>query len=317
LAGEPSTPERAAALVGRGVLPPHFLDVSDRLRRLSEAVGTECPARGRFSPAPVLVAGGTDLFITRAEELRDADLSFLSRRADLREIRLEDGVCRVGAAAPLADVEESPVLRRVLPGLGRHFARIASPAVRNRATVGGNIVNASPAGDLSVIFLALDASLVLREGRRRRVLPLRDFFRGYKLLDLGADEMVAEIAFPVPDAATRFHFEKVGRREYLDIAGVSTAARLRVQNGRILDARVAAGSVAPVPLYLRTTSAFLEGRPVTAATARAAADMAASEASPVDDVRGSAEYRRALLSRLILAHFLTLFPERIREEDLG
>jgi len=316
-ASGPSSPERTAALVERGVLPPHFLGVPERLRRLSEAAGIEGSADGRPAQAPVLVAGGTDLFVVRADELRDAELTFLSRRADLQGIRLEDGVCRLGAATTLADIEASPLIEGLFPGFGRHLARIASPPVRNRATVGGNIVNASPAGDLAVIFLALNASLVLGRRPRPRVLPLRDFYRGYKAVDLAPEEVVAEITFPAPDAATRFHFEKVGRREFLDIAGVSTAVRLRVQADRILEAHVAAGSIAPVPLFLRKTSAFLEGRPVSPATARAAADLAVSETSPLDDVRGSADYRRALLARLILAHFLALFPERVREEDLG
>jgi xanthine dehydrogenase small subunit len=129
--------------------------------------------------------------------------------------------------------------------------------------------------------------------------------------------MITEILFPIPDAATHFNFEKVSRREHLDIASVNTAIRLTVRDDRIVEAHAAAGSVAPVPLFLRTTSAFLIGRPISAATARAAAAEAGNEISPISDVRGSAEYKRALLPRLILAHFRRLFPDRIREEDLG
>jgi xanthine dehydrogenase small subunit len=317
LAGGPSSSARVAALVERRVLPRYFLDVPARLRALVEAAKAGVSGEEDGTRSPVFVAGGTDLFAGRADELRGAELTFLSRRDDLQDIRLEDDECCLGAATPLSAIEASPLIRRLLPGLSRHFARISSLPVRNRATVAGNIVNASPAGDLSVIFLALNASLVLKRGARQRTIPLRDFFRGYKVFDLAADELIVEIRFPVPDTATRFNFEKVGRRLNLDIASASSAIRLRLQDGRIVEAQASAGSVAPVPLFLRKTAAFLPGRPISAATARAAAAVAGGEISPISDVRGSADYKRALLQRLILAHFLTLFPDRIREEDLG
>ena len=312
-----SASARIAALVARRVLPRYFLDVPARLHALAEAASAQASGDDHEARSPVLVAGGTDLFVTQADQLRSAGLDFLSQRKDLQGIRIEDGQCRIRAATPLTAIETSPVIRQWLPDLGRHFRRIASLAIRNRATIAGNIVNASPAGDLSVLFLALNATLVLVRGDQRREVFLRDFFRGYKVLDLAADEMIAEIRFPVPDAATRFHFEKVGRREHLDIASVSSAIQLRVRDDRIVESHVAAGSVAPIPLYLRSTVAFLQGQPISAATAREAAAVASGEISPISDVRGSADYKRALLQHLLLAHFLALFPERVREEDLG
>jgi xanthine dehydrogenase small subunit len=287
----------------------------------SSAVAEIVPAKveGEEGEAcsPILVAGGTDLLVTRADELAAAELTFLSRREDLQGLRVEGGHCRIGAATSLSAIEASPVIRGLFPDWGRPFDRIASRPIRNRATIAGNIVNASPAGDLSVMFLALNAAVVLAHGDRKRTVALRDFFRGYKVLDLAADEMIAEILFPVPDAVTHFNFEKVSRRDHLDIASVNSAIRLTVRDDRIVEAHAAAGSVAPIPLYLKKTSAFLGGRPIAAATARGAAAEAGNEISPISDVRGSAEYKRALLPRLILAHFLRLFPDRVREEDLG
>ncbi|MDP2914286.1 MAG: FAD binding domain-containing protein [Candidatus Aminicenantes bacterium] len=347
-ARELSSSARITALVMRQVLPRYFFDISARLRgleaaemnprvksgaltrdlntRLSAAEAdpqtkpgapAAAPGEEHEARSPILVAGGTDLFVTQADQLRDAELMFLSQREDLQGIRIEDNFCCIRAATPLTAIEASPIIRRLFPDLGRHFARIASLPIRNRATVAGNIVNASPAGDLSVMFLALNATVVLARGKRQRRIWLRDFFRGYKTLDMAADEMIVEIRFPVPDAATRFDFEKVGRRVHLDIASVNSAIQLRVRDDRIVEAHAAAGSVAPVPLYLRNTVAFLQGQPISAATARAAAAVAGSEISPISDVRGSADYKRALLQRLLLAHFLTMFPGRIREEDLG
>jgi len=298
-------------------LPPYFLDIPARLQGLAEAAAAQAAEEEHEALSPVLVAGGTDLFVTQADKLRDAELTFLSRREDLQGIRIEGDTCCIGATKTLTAIEASPIIQRWLPDLGRHFAQIASVPIRNRATLAGNIVNASPAGDLSVILLALNATVVLARGDRQRTVLLRDFFRGYKVLDMAADELITEIRFLVPDAATHFNFEKVSRRVHLDIASVSSAIRLRVRDDRIVEAHAAAGSVAPVPLFLQKTSTFLHGRPISAATAREAALVAGGEISPISDVRGSADYKRALLPRLILAHFLTLFPERIREEDLG
>ena len=313
----PSSSALIAALVERRILPRYFLDIPSRLQDSAKAVKASPPKELHEPRVPVLIAGGTDLFVTQADKLRDAELAFFSRREDLQGIRIEDNFCCIGAATPLVDIEASPIIQRLLPDLGRHFARVSSVPIRNRATVAGNIVNASPAGDLSVIFLAMDASVILARGEERRTVKLNDFFKGYKVLDMAVDEMIVEIRFPAPDADTRFNFEKVARRGHLDIASVNSAIQLRVRDDRIIGAHAAAGSVAPVPLFLRKTAAFLQGRPISAATARAAADIAGSEISPITDVRGAADYKRALLKRLILAHFLTIFPGRIREEDFG
>jgi xanthine dehydrogenase small subunit len=311
--GQPQA-ARIAALVARRVLPPYFLDIRERLRSLA---ADGAAAQKVELHSPVLVAGGTDLFVTQADPLRDAELTFLSQREDLQGIRLESDICRIGAATPLTAVEASPLIRQMLPDLAASVGRIASVSIRNRATLAGNIVNASPAADMSIMLLALNATLVLSRKDRQRTVPLRDFFRGYKVLDLAADEMIAEIRFPVLKAGDRFHFEKVARRDHVDIASVNSAIGLRVEGDRIVEAHVAAGSVAPIPLYLRKTSEFLQSRTISAATAHEAAAVAGGEISPISDVRGSAEYKRALLPRLILAHFLSLFPDRIREEDVA
>ncbi len=151
----------------------------------------------------------------------------------------------------------------VVPPFADYLSCVASGPVRQRATVGGNLVNASPIGDFTIMLLALDAVLGIRgadlparETPALRELPLRDFYRGYKKLDLAEGEVVEWVAFAEPRDAG-FHFEKVGRRQHLDIASVNTAAVLRVEDGRIREARLAAGGVAPVPLLLARTSEYL------------------------------------------------------------
>jgi xanthine dehydrogenase small subunit len=141
-----------------------------------------------------------------------------------------------------------------------------------------------------------------------RELALPDLYLGYKKLAKAADEQVTEISFPAPLAGDFFHFEKVSKRTHLDIASVNSAAWLRVDNGVIQAARISAGGVGPVPLLLARTSAFLQGRELTAETLADANAVMQEEISPISDVRGTADYKRLLLRQLLWAHFLEFAP---------
>jgi xanthine dehydrogenase small subunit len=278
---------RLPRLVEGGWIPAYFLDVPKRLQPE--------PASSRG----IAVAGGTDLFVQRPDELARAELNLLSRREDLRGIRVENGRCVIGAATPWADLEDSPVIQDALPGIAEHFKLIASRPIRHRATVGGNIVNASPIGDVTILLLALDATVKL-PGRE---LPLREFYLGYKKLNRQPDEIVQSVSFPAPPKDGVLSFEKVCRRAHLDIASVNSAMLAVKRAGKIVSAHISAGGVAPIPLYLaRTAEALKTDGP------RAALEAAQLEISPITDVRGSADYKRLLLRQLLVAHFLKLDP---------
>jgi xanthine dehydrogenase small subunit len=176
------------------------------------------------------------------------------------------------------------------------------------ATIAGNFINASPIGDFTIFFLALDAVLELSDGVQKRLLPLRQLYKGYKLLDKRPEEFIEQIRFKVPGKGTLFNFEKVSKRTHLDIASVNTAASITVIDGRIRDAIVTAGGVGPVPAVLLKTSAFLKDQIITEALISRAIEVADTEIAPISDARGTAAYKRFLLGQLIKAHFITLFP---------
>jgi xanthine dehydrogenase small subunit len=312
-----------------GIVRPWMRQAPGRLAAMRRAGGTAAeparesarePAGPAGEPAregaPVLVAGGTDLFVQRPDALQDAPLVFLSER-DLARTWVRDGRRYLGAMMPMEDLCGVPPFAAYLPC-------VASGPVRQRATVGGNLVNASPIGDFTIMLLALGAVLGIRApavgpGRSPalRELPLRDFYRGYKKLDLAEGEILEWVAFDVaPDAG--FHFEKVGRRQHLDIASVNTAVFLRREGQRIAEARLAAGGVAPVPLLLARASACLAGRDAgregLGRAASAALALAQEEITPISDVRGGAQYKRRLLKHLLVASFLRLLPESFPEE---
>ncbi|MCB0771115.1 MAG: (2Fe-2S)-binding protein, partial [Flavobacteriales bacterium] len=145
---------------------------------------------------------------------------------------------------------------------------------------------------------------------------LRDLYKGYKQLDKSPDEIVTAVRFTVPDQSTRFHFEKVSKRTYLDIASVNSAIRLELDGDTIREAHVSAGGVAPIPKYLSNTSAFLAGKPISNDTVRAAIKVMNEEIAPISDARGTADYKRLLLRQLIFAHFMELFPVRFTLNEL-
>ncbi len=295
--------DRVAALVDAGALPRYFLGIPARLRALAAETAFGASVRERPGRDTVLVGGGTDLFVQKPEELREARLAFLSRRTDLDYIRADAGALRVGGAVTIEEFRASPGALRYFPLMKSDLLLHSSTILRNKATLTGNIVNASPIGDVTIILLALGARLVIEglDGGTRET-PLAEFYLGYKKMALSCGELVREIAIPFLNGA-RFNFEKVSNRTTLDIAAVNTALRLATApDGRITDIRISAGGVAPVPLLIQGLDAF-HGRKADGETVAAIARAAADAAAPIDDIRGSAAYKKLLLRQLVLAHF--------------
>jgi xanthine dehydrogenase small subunit len=254
----------------------------------------------------VVVSGGTDLYVQRPDELVTSNV-FVVPPSSEPPIRVDGGHIYLTGAATAEDMKNSRVLAKRVGDLDRAMALMGSLPIRHQASIAGNIVNASPIGDMTVIFLALDAEIGLIVGEARRSLPLRDFFLGYKKLDQRPGELVEWVRFQTPGDGALFNFEKVSKRTHLDIASVNTAVSLRLDEGRIAHACLAAGGVAPIPTQLPQTADYLFGRRPSAETAIAAATFACAEVVPISDVRGSADYKRLLLGQLILAHFNVLF----------
>ncbi|MGE5353454.1 MAG: FAD binding domain-containing protein, partial [Acidobacteriota bacterium] len=241
-------------------------------------------------------------------------LNFLSK--DMEDsIRLENDSLILDAGLTVTDLMNSVVLSNFFPQIKGYLKLFGSHQIRNRATLGGNIVNASPAADLVNILLAMDSTLVIKDKEVREV-ALKDFYLGYKKLNKTEDELVVKIKFPVPEAGYFFNYEKVSRRVHLDIASVNSSIYLKAEGGFIKDINISAGGVAPVPLYLKETVSFLKGKEVTFENIHHAALTAEGEISPISDIRGSREYKRLLLRQLIFAHFQKFSPELIESPEM-
>ena len=295
-------------LIDQGYLPVYFQDIPQRLSALQPAT---IPANSE-----IVVGGGTDLYVQRPEELQTQEVLLTADQNAWRYVRMVEGFCELGGATTVTDLLESAEFCDLFPRLPEHMKLISSTPIRNMSSVAGNFVNASPIGDLTAFFLALETDLILSNGMQERSLPLRQFYLGYKQLNKKEEERITAIRFPIPAANSHFNLEKVCKRIHLDIASVNTAAQIRVESGRILQVHISAGGVGPTPLYLTKTSEFLSGKPLSAATVTTAWELMQTEISPISDVRGSADYKRLLLRQLFYAHFIQLFPESINLASL-
>lgn len=292
-------------MVSNHYLPSWFTEIPKRLAALDRD-SRDVPDHA------VIMGGGTDLMVKRADDLMVAGFSRPPAEV-FDEIEINSGWCRAGGSVTVSEMLRSEKLKQYFPRLEDHFKLISSTPVRNMATVAGNIANASPIADLAIFFLALDANILLTDVRKgnKRLLPLKEFFTGYKKLNLKDGEVISEVQFSLPGKDDHFNFEKVSKRERLDIASVNSAILVSEKGGRIENAFLSAGGVAPVPFYPGKTCEFLAGKEICADTLLRADEIIQTEISPISDIRGSAEYKRLLLRQLFFAHFIELFPDRI------
>jgi CO/xanthine dehydrogenase FAD-binding subunit len=259
----------------------------------------EAVAMKAAHPDAVPIAGGTDVMVELNFDVRRPPaLLDLGRIAELTEWRAADGHVRLGAAVPYSRIVTE--LADVLPGLAMASRTVGSPQIRNRGSVGGNLGSASPAGDAHPPLIATPATVELTSTRGSRTVPAREFYVGPKRSVLAPDELIT--AVHVPKAAGPQQFAKVGTRNAMVIAVCSFAVSLDVANRTV---GTGIGSAGPTPLrateaeeFAATALPWGSGDPLPDAVAREFGALVAAAARPIDDVRGSAAYRRHALSVL-------------------
>ena len=256
----------------------------------------------RLAAAPARpIAGGTDIMVSITGELGPAPerMLDLSRLDELRGISLEPGAILFGARATYTEIRRSTVCREHLPALVEAAATIGAAQIQNRGTLGGNIANASPAGDTLPVLLAADAVILVGGQRGEREIPAAEFFVDYRKTALAADELILQVRVPLV-AGRALRFRKVGTRRAQAISKVVMALAWR-DLGAVgwKDVRVALGSVAATPIRARATEAVLEDAKPTPEVADRAAETLAGELQPIDDVRSTAEYRRMVAARVL------------------
>ena len=251
------------------------------------------------------VAGGTDLMVQIAGEIGEPPERVLDiwRLDELRGVRMDGDTLVIGALTTYTEIRHSPVVAEVLPALAEAAATIGAAQIQNRGTIGGNAVNASPAGDTLPLLLATDAELVLASASGERIVAAREFWPAYRTTARRPDELLARIRIHVVPGR-QIRFRKVGTRRAQAISKVVMALAWRAERtgaaGAWHDVRVALGSVAATPIRATATEATLEGATPTRETSARAAETLAAEIAPIDDVRSTADYRRAVAGRVLL-----------------
>jgi CO/xanthine dehydrogenase FAD-binding subunit len=245
----------------------------------------------------LFLAGGTDVIVQLREGRRSCDLLIdLKHVPELTSITVgPSGALEIGAAVPLAEIYEHPVVRRDFPALVDAASIIGGIAIQSRATLGGNLCNASPAADSSPALMALGATLRIAGPAGERTLPVADFFVGPGQNALQPGEILVSVRIPpLPPRSAAFYHRFIPRNE-MDIAVASSGVCLALDDaGRIADARVALGAVAPTPILVPAARDALLGREPGAEAFAAAGEAARAAARPIDDMRGSVAQRRHL-----------------------
>ena len=249
------------------------------------------------------LSGGTDVAVRLKEGLVKEDVVVdLSRVTELRFVREESGVVHVGACATHADLSASPIVRQHGCALALAASRVGGPQIRNMGTVGGNVANASPAGDTIPALIVLDAVVSIASHKGIREVPIIDFFTGPGRSVLAAEELVTELHFPATGSGELTGFGKLGARQAMTISTANVAFYFRIgDNHRIVEARIAFGSVAPTVVRAhKTEQMFCQLPPVLSWDAiRGAAQMAWKEVAPIDDLRATAVYRKEAVVGLL------------------
>jgi aerobic carbon-monoxide dehydrogenase medium subunit len=251
---------------------------------------------GEYGENAKLLAGGQSLIPLMKLRLASPKVVVdLNRIPGLAGIREEGNAVAIGAMTRHRDIERSAPLRALFPLLADAAPLLADPLVRNRGTVGGSLAHADPASDWAVTFLALDAELEVQGPKGKRSVGIGSFFRDSFSTALGANDVITQVRLPKPAPHTGSGYAKL-KRKTGDFATVAAAAVLRIENDLATHVRVSLGGVAPTPIRSARAEQALVGKAPDPARIAAAARAAAEEARPTDDLRGTAEYKRAMVA---------------------
>ncbi len=271
---------------------------------LGEAMGLLVMYKGKFAA----LAGGTDLIVQRRTAAREllgvVDLSSIE---ELRGIALTPQAVEIGAMETHAAIAANEAVRKHLPALAEACLTIGGAQIQNRGTIGGNVMNASPAGDTLPVLLAHGAEFLIKNLEGERWVPADKFFTGYRKTAAEEGELLARIRIPKCDTKERAVYYKIGQRSAQAISKVSMCVRARIRHGGIEWIRIALGSVGPVPVRASGTEALLKGQVLSEGLIGRARESLADEIAPIDDLRSTAQYRKFAAGGLIVRFLRSVF----------
>jgi len=258
-----------------------------------------CALLSKYGKKAKVLAGGTDLMAAINRRLLSPEVVISIGDVGLNYIKVDGKNLIIGATTSHTEIIRSAVVKEKAPLLAEAVRHIGSPAIRNMGTIGGNLVNASPAGDAATALLALGAKLKLISARGGRDVSIDEFFLGPGKTVLKPDELLQEVSIPIQGAGSKWAWYKLGKRKADICSVVSIAVALQMDKGICKKARITLGAVAPTPLLAKKAGALLEKKKSDEALIEQVAKVAAEETTPIDDVRGTAWYRRKVSEVLV------------------
>ena len=258
-----------------------------------------CDLLSQYGEKARILAGGTNLMVAVNRKLLSPEVVISIGSSGLDYIKTDGDNLIIGAATNHAEIARSALVRERAPLLAEVVKGIGSPAIRNVGTIGGNLVNASPAADTAVALLALNAKLKLVSADGERDIDVETFFTGPGETVLQPNELLQEVSIPSQRTGSKSAWHKLGKRKAMVCSVVSVAIALQMDNGTCTQAHIALGAVAPTPLLAKRAGSLLEGRKLDGTLIEEAAKTASEETSPIDDVRATAWYRRKVSEVLV------------------
>jgi len=268
-----------------------------RPQNLKEALRVMKKRGGRT----ILIAGGTNVIPDmRGKTIKPQVLLDISHLKNLSYVKEEKKRIRIGSLTTISELVSSKVIQNFASILSEAANQLGNPLVRSRATIGGNLADASPAADTAVPLLVLDASIVTeRDGEKRREIPIDQFFVGPNQTVLKPDEIIKEIFFPKPDPKSKIAYIKLGLRNAMAISVVSVALLMEMEREECKEVRIGLGAVAPKPMRAYGVEEVLTGKKINGKLIQSCCEEVEKEVQPITDIRASAEYRRSMTSVLL------------------
>jgi len=257
----------------------------------------------RYGKEIKVIAGGTDLLIQYYDRLYEINGWLdLKNIKELKEIKIHQNQMEIGAMVTHAQLEKSAEIKKYFPVLGKAAADIGSPQIRNRGTIGGNIVNASPAGDLLSPLMAYDAQFKLLSVQKEAIISAEEFFIGPKKTLLEPAQLLTQIILPLPSERTYGSWIKIGKRKALIIATITMAlvVEMAEDNKTVKDVRTCLGSVAPTPIEIKEIRKKMVGKNLEQLDFAELGQIVEDKISPIDDIRGTREYRKDVAKEIMI-----------------
>ena len=257
----------------------------------------------RYGKEIKIIAGGTDLLVQYYDRLYEVN-SWLDLKniSELKKVRISKNQMEIGAMVTHAQLESSEDIKKYYPVLSQAAADIGSPQIRNRGTIGGNIVNASPAGDLLAPLMAYDAQFRLLSVQGEKIVPAEEFFIGPKKTILQPNQLLTRIILPLPEERTYGSWIKIGKRKALVIATITLALVVKIaeDNKTVKDVRACLGSVAPTPIEIKEIRKKMVGKKFNQLDFAELGQIVEDKIFPIDDIRGTREYRKDVAKEIMI-----------------